>query len=226
VGDWGAISVTRDGGATWEDRSLGVINVNTEETAGGRTTQTITDDIIFYDVDFPDREHGYIAGEFGTVLATRDGGITWETRDVGTEKTLFGIGFETPDRGWVVGIDGLIIRTTDGGKTWQVQHGRSSTEDIEDLGFLATLENPSLYDVQVVGRQGVVIGDTGKILTSTDGGETWQSHAVAEKERLVWMRALSLAPGTGGFIVGANGFSAQLSGEELVIPRAGRTTEP
>src|SRR5262249_8293980 len=134
VGDWGALAVTHDGGDTWEDRSLGTITVKTEETAG-RVTSTISDDIILYDMRFPDPRQGYIAGEFGTLLATSDGGATWWKRDVGTEKTLFGVTFTTPDTGWVTGIDGLILRTKDGGKTWDVQHGSPGSEGIEELSF-------------------------------------------------------------------------------------------
>src|SRR4029434_7284399 len=48
VGDWGTMISTRDGGATWQDRSLGVTPVKTEETAPGRSTTTIIDDIILY----------------------------------------------------------------------------------------------------------------------------------------------------------------------------------
>lgn len=201
VGDWGAMAVTHDGGATWEDRSL-------------------TDDVVLYDLSFPDAQHGFVAGEFGTVLATSDGGARWEKLAVGTEKTLFGIGFATPERGWVVGIDGLILRTLDGGRGWQVQRGQLVSRDIEDVGFLETLKNPGLYDVQVVGRYGAVIGDTGMVLTTADGGESWTPHLLPEDKRLTWVRGLSLGQGN-GFLVGANGFTARLDGDQVVLPGGG-----
>src|SRR6185312_8447546 len=104
----------------------------------------------------------------------------------------FGVTFATPQSGWAVGIDGLILRTTDGGQTWSVQRGRTRAEALEDLGFLETLKNPGLYAVQVAGRYGVVVGDTGVLLTSSDGGETWKERQLPEHEKLVWMRAVSL----------------------------------
>ena len=217
VGDWGAIEVTHDGGATWQDRSLGTITVKTEES-GERTTNTLTDDVILYAISFPDAQHGYIAGEFGTILATRDGGATWEKREVGTDKTLFGARFTTADEGWAVGIDGLILHTRDGGRSWTVQHGSARTESIEELGFLETLRNPGLYDVAVAGRYGIVVGDTGNVLTSSDGGETWTTRELPEAQRLVWMRAVSLVPGTHGFTVGAGGFSAAIDHDRVVLP--------
>ena len=217
VGDWGAIEVTHDGGRTWEDRSLGTITVKVD-VSGGRKTSTLTDDVILYAISFPDPRHGFIAGEFGTLLATTDGGETWEKREVGTEKTLFGAKFVSPDKGWVVGIDGLILNTSDGGRSWKVQHGAARAESIEELGFLDTLKNPGLYDVDVAGRYGVVVGDTGNVFTTTDGGDTWTVRELPEAQRLVWMRAVSLVPGTHGFTVGAGGFSAAIDGDRVVLP--------
>jgi photosystem II stability/assembly factor-like uncharacterized protein len=202
VGDWGAITVTRDGGAVWEDRSL-------------------DQDVVLYDVSFPDPEHGFIVGEFGTVLATRDGGRTWTPQQVGTEKTLFGVAFASPTRGWAVGIDGLILHTRDGGAVWEVQRGEVASERLEDLGFLESIKNPGLYDVHVVGRYGVVVGDTGVLLTSVDGGETWTRRELPEAQRLVWMRGVSLLPGTRGFVVGANGFAAAVERDRVVLPNGG-----
>jgi photosystem II stability/assembly factor-like uncharacterized protein len=217
VGDWGAIEVTHDGGATWQNRSLGTITVKVEDS-GDRVASTLTDDVILYAVSFPDPQHGFIAGEFGTILATSDGGETWEKRDVGTDKTLFGVRFATPDKGWAVGIDGLILHTNDGGRTWVVQHGATGTESIEELGFLDTLKNPGLYDVDIAGRWGVVVGDTGNVFTTSDGGETWTVRELPAAQRLVWMRAVSLVPGTHGFTVGAAGFSAAIDRDQVLLP--------
>jgi len=199
IGDWGAIAVTRDGGATWQDRSL-------------------DEDVVLYDLTFPDAQHGFISGEFGTVLSTSDGGETWSQQKLEAGKTLFGIGFSTPEKGWAVGIDGLMVRTRDGGKTWEVQRGRSGMDDLENLGFMDTLKNPALYDVQFAGGYGVVVGDTGMILTSADGGETWTPRILPEKQRLVWMRAVSLVPGTHGFVVGSGGFAATLDRDQVALP--------
>jgi photosystem II stability/assembly factor-like uncharacterized protein len=222
VGDWGAIAVTHDGGDTWQDRSLGTATVKVEESPG-RTTTTLTDDVILYAISFPDAKHGFIVGEFGTLLATNDGGETWEKRDLGTEKTLFSVSFVTPEKGWVVGIDGLLLRTRDGGKTWDVQRGREGAESIEELGFMETIRNPGLYDVHVRGQYGVVVGDTGILLISTDEGESWTRYDLPEKQRLVWMRGVSLGP-EDGVVVGANGFSAQIDHGRVVLPGGGSAT--
>ncbi len=215
VGDWGAIAVTRDGGSTWEDRSLGVLTVRTEDT-GGRAAHIITEDVILYDLSFPDADHGFIAGEFGTVLATADGGATWTKQNTGTEKTLFGVHFPAPERGWAVGLDGLILRTRDGGVTWEVQRGLAGAEALEDVGFVDALKNPGLYSVSVTGQYGVITGDTGTLLVSADGGETWTEQTLPEKDRLRWMRAVSLA-GPHGLAVGSAGLTVPIASGRIVL---------
>jgi len=217
VGDFGTIITTSDGGATWQDRSLGIVPVKSEETPG-RTTTTLTDDVILYDVSFPDREHGVISGEFGTVLYTSDGGATWTRRPTPTEKTLFGVYFATPERGWAVGIDGLVMRTEDAGHHWEVQHGHPEEAGVEEISFSDTLKNPGMYAVRVDGDHGIVVGDMGMILTSSDGGQTWTRRELPDRDRLVWMRDVSLAPGGGGFAVGASGFDARVERDDVVLP--------
>ncbi len=221
VGDWGAITMTHDGGEHWEDRSLGVISVDVAESPG-RTTETITDDIILFDLSFPDAQHGYIGAEFGTVLVTADGGEHWQRRSTGTDKTLFGLHFATPERGWAVGIDGLLLHTRDGAHTWEVQRGRTEVEALEELGFLDALKNPGLYAVKVAGQYGVVVGDTGTLLVSANGGETWSRLVLPEKNRLAWLRDVSLLPGTHGFAVGAAGFSALVDHDQVTLPGGGK----
>jgi photosystem II stability/assembly factor-like uncharacterized protein len=225
VGDWGAIISTKDGGATWQDRSLGVTPVKTEELPG-RTSTTITDDVILYDVSFPDPQHGFICGEFGTLLITSDGGATWTRRVAPTEKTLFGVYFTTPDRGWVVGIDGLVLHTDDGGRTWEVQHGHPEVSGVEDISFRDALKNPGMYAVRVDGDRGVVVGDVGMVLTSSDGGKTWTRRELPDEHRLVWIRDVSLAPGGGGFAVGNAGFDARVDGTEVVLSDGRRSANP
>ncbi len=218
AGDWGALAVTEDGGATWQDRSLGGLVVKMAAVEGSRQQNTLSDDVVLYDISFPDAEHGYVVGEFGTVLATSDGGATWTKLELGVEKTLFSVSFSTPTFGFVVGIDGLVFRTKDGGQTWEKQRGSADEKSIEELGFMETLNNPGLYSVSAAGQYAVVAGDTGTVLTTADGGDTWAAQELPEKQRLTWLRGASLVPGTHGFVVGASGFSLALDHDKVVLP--------
>jgi photosystem II stability/assembly factor-like uncharacterized protein len=226
VGDWGTIIATTDGGATWQDRSLGITKVRTIE-GPGRSTAVLTDDVILYDVSFPSPTFGFIVGEFGTLLMTEDGGATWHRHPTPTEKTLFGAHFVDRQHGWAVGIDGLVLRTEDGAHTWEVQHGNPEPARVDELNFRDTLKNPGMYAVQVDGDAGVIVGDVGMVLTSTDQGRTWTRRELPDEDRLVWMRDVSLAPGGGGgFAVGAGGFDARVERADLVLPDGRRSTVP
>jgi photosystem II stability/assembly factor-like uncharacterized protein len=211
---------TRDGGATWTDRSLGGLAVERIESPD-RLMQTITDDVILNDVEFVDAQHGFIVGEFGTLLATDDGGAHWRQVVVPTDKTLFGVHFRSPDEGWVVGIDGIILRTQDGGQTWTTQNGLTATGAIEDVSFVEAMANPGLYAVSVEGRRGVIVGDSGAFFVSDDGGETWTRRALPEEHRLTWMRDASVAASGRAFLVGAAGFTAAADGDTVTLPTNG-----
>ena len=221
VGDWGAIAVTTDGGATWQDRSLQTLTIRAHERPD-RQENVVLDDVVLYDVSWPDERHGFVAGEFATLLATADGGATWEERELPTDKTIFGIHFATPSEGWAVGIDGLVLHTTDAGVSWQVQHGNPEPATIDELAFTDALKNPGFYAVSVVGQTGVVVGDTGTILTSADGGQSWTRRVLPEAERYSWLRDVSLVAGAHGVVVGAKGISGMVDGGEVTLSGGGK----
>jgi hypothetical protein len=66
-----------------------------------------------------DGQRGWGVGGGGTILATRDGGTTWQAQSSGTQAHLWSVQF-LPDgqRGWAVGVGGTILSTRDGGTTW------------------------------------------------------------------------------------------------------------
>ena len=83
---------TADGGRTWEQRPTGL-----------RASDTITD------LRFLDARVGYALAR-GKVIATRDGGQTWQL--VGSDLATGARAIHFPDsrNGWVVGDDGYIAR--------------------------------------------------------------------------------------------------------------------
>ncbi len=62
---------------------------------------------------------------------------------------------------WVVGGDGKILRSDDNGATWALQKS-GVIRDLQDI-------------VAWNGRQAVAVGDGGTLLTTADGGDTWDT---------------------------------------------------
>jgi photosystem II stability/assembly factor-like uncharacterized protein len=196
VGDWGVVLQTVDGGASWRDRSLG-------------------EDEIVYAIDFSDRYTGWMVGELGSIRHTVDGGETWVKQPAATRKTLFGVAAVSRETAWAVGIDGLVLRTKDGGDTWQVQRGDGRIASFEKLGPAEVLNNPGLYDVEIRGGKGYVVGDVGNLLVSEDAGETWTRVLLPAEWRLSWIRGLGVLPSGAGMVVGASGLTFAVSGREM-----------
>jgi photosystem II stability/assembly factor-like uncharacterized protein len=62
------------------------------------------------DVVFTSTREGWIAGDHGTLLHTRDAGATWEDVSLSTRAHLLRLFFVAPDCGWVVGTNGVIYK--------------------------------------------------------------------------------------------------------------------
>ena len=72
-------------------------------------------------VFFIDQKHGWIVGHDASILATTDGGLSWQLQQYlpELEKPLFDIAFKDVNNGIAVGAYGHLYRTDDGGKNWQ-----------------------------------------------------------------------------------------------------------
>ncbi len=118
-------------------------------------------------VFFIDARRGWAAGHDGTVIATTDGGKTWQVlREVrGQDQVLMGIWFADAERGLAVGQFGLALETRDGGKTWnerQLVDGEAGERHLLSI---------------VPGRDGLLLvaAEAGTVLRSTDAGLTWRA---------------------------------------------------
>jgi len=113
-----------------------------------------------YGVDFVSNTLGWMVGAGGTILRTDDGGATaWVTQPSGTTALLAKVDFVDQNTGWVVG-DGLVLRSTNGGTAWAPQ----------PTGVAGALWRDVMFRDSSVG---IVVGNTGRIARTTDGGATW-----------------------------------------------------
>ena len=120
---------------------------------------------------FIDSLNGWIGGEYGKLMGTTDGGVSWFPANV--DSTIFSgfairnFKFFTPQYGYAVGghidIAGVIWRTDDGGQFWSVQG--VAPEPILDLHFVDSLS--------IIAVSGDLDFGSGKV-TSFDGGVNWQ----------------------------------------------------
>ena len=132
---------TVDGGKSWSRLTLP--DVDTE----------------LFHLDFDGKREGWIVGDMGVVLATRDNGNSWVKQETGVTAGLYNVDFRNDKFGFAVGEQGTIIRTTDGGDTWEkIESGVRNT----------------LFRVDFVNdKEGWIVGSGGTILRTVDRGLTW-----------------------------------------------------
>jgi photosystem II stability/assembly factor-like uncharacterized protein len=158
-------AVGEDTGATWQ----GYIVATTD---GGRhwRTQFRTDsgEMRLGRVTFADARHGWVAGtlsmpsgsggDAGVILATDDGGATWEVQ-YEARRPLYPVTCTDAMHAWAAGHDGLIIATSDGGKSWREQPS-STSESLRAISF----SDP---------QHGWILAGREALLATADGGAKW-----------------------------------------------------
>jgi len=198
AGDFGTMIHTDDAGKTWTSMRVPP-EVQLPESAFD--TGVDPGDINLYGISYADPDHLWVVGEFGTIMASDDGGRTFRQQHAPIESTLSGVHFVDAQHGWAVGIDNVILRTDDGGTTWNAQ-----TPPIAQRSF---------YDVMVAGERGWIVGNAGTVLKSGDGGTTWQVEPLPIQLAANWIRSIALLPSGHGLAVGAEGLVFRLEGARL-----------
>jgi len=153
----------------------------------GGAQQKIYDDL--FSASFPSEKEGWVAGRWGCMLHTADGGKTWTRQNTGTDLTLSSVFFADPRNGWAVGEEGIIIHTRDGGKTWEKQKSPVSFF-LMGVCFVTPLK-------------GWAVGEQSHILFTNDGGKTW---IVQFKDVDVILKSISFCDPLHGWAVGEYGF--------------------
>jgi photosystem II stability/assembly factor-like uncharacterized protein len=72
----------------------------------------------FLGVEFMNTSYGIVTGEYGKVLYTTDGGVTWDSSIAGGFGLLRGISILNEQNSYVIETPEQVFKTTDAGMTW------------------------------------------------------------------------------------------------------------
>jgi photosystem II stability/assembly factor-like uncharacterized protein len=177
-----------------------------------------------YAVFFTTGYKGLVAGEYGQIYKTTDGGTHWTSVTSGTTNSLNSIYFANDSIGYIVGSGGVILKTTDGGNSWSsLTSGTISTLNSiyfinSDTGFavgngilLKTFDGGLTWSSETYpfnlssihfpnANYGYVVGDGGKLLKTTDGGNTWN---YMHSETTINLSGVFFTDSITGFIIGS-----------------------
>lgn len=120
---------------------------------------------LLNDYAFVDQQRGWAVGEMGTILVTRDGGVSWQQQNSGTELPLSKVVFNNSQDGWVIASNGAILKTANGGASWS---GAGYKSGVQPQTFGASDANTA-WVLSEFQRQ---------VLITRDGGVSW-SQVVA-----------------------------------------------
>lgn len=173
--------------------------------AGGAWVEnSLGDDLQFTRIKFIDPDHGFAVGEFGTVVASSDGGDSWDyLPPIPNDFYPMAADFLDRETGWVGGLDGVIWQTTDGGQHWTRQETGSATP---------------VYRIEASDDGVVAVGGAGKYY-EYDGG-SWVKPGNAP-DVLAYFRAVELLGKQRILLAGAGGAMALLDRSAVDRPSAG-----
>lgn len=105
VGAYGYFFVTRDGGNNWQDASPRIPN---------------PEFLHLYALTPVTEEKLLLVGEFGLVLRSEDGGLSWSASDTGYDGTFFtALSSPAGESVFIAGLRGTAFHSGDHGTTWR-----------------------------------------------------------------------------------------------------------
>jgi photosystem II stability/assembly factor-like uncharacterized protein len=197
IGNDGIILRTNTGGLSYSD--------NWEHTYIGYTSE-----YYFEPIDLPLRDIQLIGSKTGicagfSIYKTTDGGMNWNesSNDVISNGDLiaafktYGIWMDDSQNGSIVGKSyqqGSIYNTTNGGVSW---NRYIFADDLQEMQYRIAHD---IYYLDNLHR--IIIAQYGRILYTSDGGETW----IKTDSVTAWdLNDLSFANSEVGFVVGDKG---------------------
>jgi photosystem II stability/assembly factor-like uncharacterized protein len=115
-------------------------------------------------VTFVDAKHGWAVGHDAVILATADGGRSWNLQNFEPEleKPFLDVLFLDLQHGFAVGAYGLFYNTVDGGASWKPVP-TTFNEDGLHFNSITKLKDGELF----------IAGEQGMLAVSSDQGASW-----------------------------------------------------
>lgn len=205
----GIVLKTTDGGSNWMKISVdtlpglkavyftslnvgyagGYQNFLMKTTDGGASWQSIMIDSklwYFNNIKFYDDNNGVVISYPKSVYRTSDGGISWDST-YGVKRSVEDICYADDTNLFIVGGDQKIYKSTSGGFLWTEVYSGTLLQQFYGVDFLD--EN-----------YGLVCGDSGKVLVTTDSGTNWTFNTV---NNIVSLSDVHIIDAQNSFVVGS-----------------------
>lgn len=166
-------------GDIWVSASFSTMLSSRDKAKSWQET-SIGEDSMLTNIQFVTAEKGFAVGEFGLVLSTGNGGVSWDYLDpVSDDFYPLAAHFDDDQHGWVGGLQGVIMQTVDGGQSWQRQQ---VALDVPVYNFI---RNGSLY---ATGDRGTVMkleGDSWTRVPTPDIPTYYRSGIATDHDSLL-----------------------------------------
>jgi len=176
-------------------------------------------------IQFTDDNHGWAVGSYGTIINTKDGGLSWAEHNFGPLIDLSDVCFLDESTGFVVGVKhvgphiyGIAYKTVDGGENWNLSFLSNSPMVLNSIAFADT-QNGFL-----TGYSYGPGGTNGLSVKTTDGGLNWVSvsayNVIAEIDNIMFnnkgdSKGMIIGWATGRMSVGPNEASVILKSVDM-----------
>lgn len=183
VGRHGLLLRSADVGVHWEQ-----IKSNTQDNL---TSIAFADDL-----------NGWSVGD-GIIIATHDGGKTWDKVGLSEIETLPGFAGVAAKANWIVavGSSSAIVMSQDGGKTWSAVNLEQSKGIVTDFNAVTLVEDKGALHAWAVGLNGVIV----EYSPETNEWTERYNDSYLENVHDVDLDSISMLPTGSGVAVGEPG---------------------
>jgi hypothetical protein len=163
----------------------GTIYKTTDNGVNWQNMPSVTNESLV-SVCFPATDTGYAISNYGSIIKTINGGLSWTIQSLGF--SLNSVFFTDVNTGYIVGNGGKILKTTDGGLSWNALISGTSS-NLHSVNFTDN-------------NTGYIVGWHGLILTTSNGGLTWNPSPYMTNNNLNFVYFTN---SNTAYIVGDNG---------------------